>query len=271
MVTSLYENRIEVYTMQIFREKLCKKEYYVSHNLRLCLISGGAGVWEIGGAVYPVETGDLVLLNNRHRRVFSEIAGEKLTITVIGFEPQMVINTPFAGLFFGEGELPVRIPKEPTLIELAKAIRQEEEEKKLHYRTVIGLKLYLLLGLICRQYDISADTGRIAETDMLKALAYIEENYTGDLSLTEAAERLHMSPTRFSRYFSDCMKIGFSRYVMQKRIYHALSLLRTTDKTVLEISLECGFHNPANFYKAFKKVTGGAPGDYRTAKQGILL
>ena len=84
-----------------------------------------------------------------------------------------------------------------------------------------------------------------------------------DLSQQQVADLVNMSTTGFSRYFTKCMGVGFAGYIMQKRIQFAIHLLKTSDKTVLEIALECGFNNTASFYKAFKKVTNLNPGDYR--------
>ncbi len=74
-----------------------------------------------------------------------------------------------------------------------------------------------------------------------------------------------MSVSGFSRYFTKCMGIGFAEYIMQKRIQLAIHMLQDSDKTVLEIALDCGFNNAASFYKAFKKITKLNPGDYRNA------
>lgn len=44
---------------------------------------------------------------------------------------------------------------------------------------------------------------------------------------------------------------------------HAFRLLMETDKTVLEISSLCGFHDLSYFYRAFRKETGTSPGKFR--------
>lgn len=40
-------------------------------------------------------------------------------------------------------------------------------------------------------------------------------------------------------------------------------MLETTDIPVIEISENCGFNNISNFNRAFRKITGGTPRDYR--------
>lgn len=135
----------------------------------------------------------------------------------------------------------------------------------MYHRLIIETKLIEILALIGRYYNISNMDGYIINADMCRALEYIMCNYTSDISLTKVADLLHMSATTFSNRFSQYMKIGFSQYVMHKRVHHAIHLLEKTNKTVLDISLESGFNNTANFYKAFKKIANNTPSYYRNA------
>ena len=52
-------------------------------------------------------------------------------------------------------------------------------------------------------------------------------------------------------------------YICIKRIEEALSLIKTTDKNILDIALECGFNNSANFNKILKKYTNLLPSAFR--------
>jgi AraC-like DNA-binding protein len=52
-------------------------------------------------------------------------------------------------------------------------------------------------------------------------------------------------------------------YISIKRIEEALTLIKTTDKNMLEIALECGFNNTVNFNKLFKKYTNVTPNFFR--------
>ena len=51
--------------------------------------------------------------------------------------------------------------------------------------------------------------------------------------------------------------------IILKRIEEALSLIKTTDMNILDIALECGFNNAANFNKIFKRYTNVSPGRFR--------
>jgi AraC-like DNA-binding protein len=52
-------------------------------------------------------------------------------------------------------------------------------------------------------------------------------------------------------------------YLNNRRIAYAKELLWTTNCTVEVISLKSGFINTASFYRAFKRITGTTPRQFR--------
>lgn len=262
---------ISVYDMKLLPPEPNEEiKYYVSANFKLCIINSGEGIWDIGNTFYKVKRGDIIILNNRANRAFSEIfSREGIHITVIDFEPEFVIDTQFSVLFLND-EISAKITGNDELIRLFKEIEEEEINKLLNYQTIISTKLINILSLICRMCSISSKDLYPINRDMRTALIYIEQNYTSDISVSDIAKQLHMTPNCFSKQFSKNMKMGFSKYVMQKRVHKAMHLLDTTDKTVLEIAMDCGFNNMTNFYKAFKKITGIVPTIYKKINKKII-
>jgi AraC-like DNA-binding protein len=51
----------------------------------------------------------------------------------------------------------------------------------------------------------------------------------------------------------------------------ARELLRHTDLSIINISLECGYGNPAHFATAFRRSVGMSPSDYRAGLASRLL
>lgn len=263
------ENKsITIMRMALNFESFSRK-LYASYHYKICVVHTGEGVWQIGSKFYPVKQGDIVILNNRQERVFREVSLiDGIELIIVEFEPQFVFNTPFHGLFVNRNEeFDCKISGDTEIIRLIKQMEQETQNQLINHRIIIGAKLIEVLSLIGRHYNIKGlENSKISE-DMYKVLEYINVNYTSDISLDKAAHLLHMSITSFSKQFSRCMGMGFAQYVMSKRVSRAIHLLGRSNKTVLEISLDCGFNNPASFYKAFKKITNKTPGYYRNWKE----
>ena len=240
------------------------RDVFVSHNIKLCLVNSGSALWQIEDHLVAVKEGDVIILNNRMKRVFKEVSeASGIALLVVEFEPQLFMNQ-FQGLLYGKDiEQNNVITGHEEIIRLFKKIEAEAQKKLLYSKIVIGAKLVEMLALMMRHFDIVEKSNVKIGSDMYRVLEYIDEHYQNDISQQEVADLINMSTTGFSRYFSKCMGTGFAAYIMHKRIQLAIHLLKTGDKTVLEIALECGFNNTASFYKAFKKITNLNPGDYR--------
>ena len=97
----------------------------------------------------------------------------------------------------------------------------------------------------------------------MKLMKYINDNYKGEISLTGAAQVLHMNSNYVSQLFKKEAGVTFVHYITQKRLEDAKELLTTTQKPLTDIALEVGFNDTFHFIKTFKKFTGMTPGQYR--------
>jgi transcriptional regulator GlxA family with amidase domain len=75
-----------------------------------------------------------------------------------------------------------------------------------------------------------------------------------------------MNKEAFSKYFKKINGINISRYICHKRIAKAIDLIETTELTILDIAMQCGFDSMANFYKSFRLLTGKVPSVLRSQK-----
>lgn len=97
----------------------------------------------------------------------------------------------------------------------------------------------------------------------MKLMKYINDNYKGEISLTGAAQELHMNSNYVSQLFKKEAGVTFIHYITQKRLEDAKELLGTTQKPLTDIALDVGFNDTFHFIKTFKKFTGMTPGQYR--------
>jgi AraC family transcriptional regulator len=93
---------------------------------------------------------------------------------------------------------------------------------------------------------------------------YIEDNLTKDLTLAEIAGVVHMSPHYFSRAFRKSTGIPPHRYVIDRRIEKAKTLLSDKQLPLVEVGLSAGFQNQSHFTTLFHKRTGMTPKVYRS-------
>lgn len=104
---------------------------------------------------------------------------------------------------------------------------------------------------------------RDEKTAVDTGLAYIFENLTSRIRMSEAARLAAMSEPTFSKYFRKASGLTFSDMVKKLRIAHACRLLEQTDKAVSAVADESGYTNLANFNKQFLSEVGMTPREYR--------
>lgn len=102
------------------------------------------------------------------------------------------------------------------------------------------------------------------------ALKYMEDHLHEDLSRDEVARVACLSPAHFSRVIKQTFGESFTDLLSKMRVDRARAMLYRTEKTIVEVSLDCGFRDQSYFTKVFKKHTGQTPGDYRKNRRGIL-
>lgn len=83
----------------------------------------------------------------------------------------------------------------------------------------------------------------------------------------ELAEYLHCSQRQLIRKMQALYGVNFRQKLIASRMDLARYLLRSTDKSVNEISTEVGYADNAAFFRAFRQHTGMTPAQYRKEKR----
>ncbi len=101
------------------------------------------------------------------------------------------------------------------------------------------------------------------EEKMKKAVAYIRDNYTSDISREGLAASLNMHPDSFGRFFKIYTNMRISEFINELRVRHAAERLRDTGDTIIDIAFAAGFESLPTFNRAFMKVFRVTPTRYR--------
>ena len=92
---------------------------------------------------------------------------------------------------------------------------------------------------------------------------YLDENYESKITLDKLSELFYINKFYLTRIFKEQFGESVTGYLLQVRITQAKQRLRFTDKPIEEIAHECGMHDANYFSRAFKKVEGVTPGQFR--------
>jgi AraC-like DNA-binding protein len=98
---------------------------------------------------------------------------------------------------------------------------------------------------------------------MLRARDAMDRDYARPLDIAALAAIAYVSEAHFIRVFKATFGETPHRYLQRRRVERAMFLLRETDRSVTEISLDVGFNSLGTFTRTFTEIVGDPPTTYR--------
>ncbi len=95
------------------------------------------------------------------------------------------------------------------------------------------------------------------------ALAYIEQNYQGDITVEDIARNAGLNRSYFGKVFRDAMGVSPQQFLIGFRIEKACELLKLSNLSVGEVGRAVGYSNQLHFSRAFKNARGLSPRAWR--------
>lgn len=102
-----------------------------------------------------------------------------------------------------------------------------------------------------------------AGTQTRQAVQYIREHFKEQIGLQEVADAVGLNFAYLSYLFKQEMGIGFSGFLLELRVEYAKDLLKNTSYKIKDVAVESGFNDYHYFSKAFKRLNGVSPAEYR--------
>lgn len=115
-------------------------------------------------------------------------------------------------------------------------------------------------GIVTRQ---STNLLAVPDPVVAKALRFIWENYTEQISIQDVASACGVGKSSIARNFKLCLGRTIYTEIHRKRLELSCELLRSSMMTIAEIADSSGFPTPTYFHVAFRKAYGMTPGDFR--------
>jgi AraC-like DNA-binding protein len=117
----------------------------------------------------------------------------------------------------------------------------------------------------------SREGNRAEPVEIWKARNFIQRHSDEELSLTQVARVVGISPNYLSEKFKEVTGVNFVDYVARLRFEKACAFLHEVDLRISEIAFAVGFQSLSQFNRVFKKLAGKSPTRYRAASSGRRL
>lgn len=92
---------------------------------------------------------------------------------------------------------------------------------------------------------------------------YLDRHFSEKITLDQLSEIFYINKYYLSRIFKDQFGSTINNYIFQLRITHAKQLLRFTNLSIDKICQQCGMNDANYFSRAFKKIEGISPSEFR--------
>lgn len=257
-------------------ERILREHRHI--NFEISVVLEGEGIYDTATGIYPMKPGDVFVFSGNEPHCITKFFPGGLKFLNLHFNWQFFSRCcPMAdsdpNMFFAHKKdfsSRIEAAKAGNLRQLLKTAAQELKDKTQQYESAIGACVNLMFVELIRNqgYYESREGTRRAVDKILQGVRFIDAHFCEDITLEEIAEKCGVTPNYFSKLFHDCFQVKLWDYITGKRIDRAKRLLRTEEAmTILDIAVTCGFHNTANFNRAFLKFTGITPSAYKNRRE----
>lgn len=245
----------------------------------LVIVMGGKGLHVTGNDSWELTAGDVFVIAGPREHEYRDL--RELRLVNILYQPKQLkmrlLDLPsvagYHALFTLEPHRRLRPPARERLrlngrelaqiTEIVDRLEGELKTREPGFGFMATASFMQIIGLLSRWYGRSPSPDGKALLRIGEALSHLERNISNDVNLEELASIAHMSRRSFLRVFQSATGTSPLAWLTGRRINHACSLLRHTDKQITEIAFEVGFNDSNYFTRQFRKTTGLSPRDYR--------
>ncbi len=232
----------------------------------------------IGGRRFSLGAGDILFMN-RHVTHAVERAGEgDIGVNLIVSDSflnrlaERMSSTVFSPFIEenakGNGSpscLVFRTAGVPQLENLEENMLCEITAKEQDTQILSDTFALLLTCLSKKQDDLLLFSNTILSKEERRraaVMSYVRDNYR-EGTPSDLAEKLALSPTYLSHLVTDLFGDTLNRLLTKEKLRHAALLLAETELSVEQIYYSVGFDSSSYFHRAFRKIYGVKPLDYR--------
>lgn len=212
---------------------------------------------------YHLRTGQGFLISPRQRTHYfaDEYSPWEYTwLEFDGLKAQEILT--LAGL---SADHPVYISNDP---EMQKQVRDEllyiahhGEDSQL---SLLG-HMYLFLDALQKSSNrrMVSIEGKLKDFYVQEAITFVQNNYFNDITVEDMARFCNLNRSYFGKIFRETAGATPQEFLIRYRMTKACEYLETSKYSVGEISQMVGYPSQLHFSRAFKKVIGVSPRDWR--------
>ncbi|MBQ7044887.1 MAG: helix-turn-helix transcriptional regulator [Clostridia bacterium] len=235
----------------------------------------GTATLLIGTNTVSVKAGDIVVINpyEFHATVDRGVKGGKYHLFMVPldfFANDSKSDLNLRSLLLVDKNLFKTHIKDERMSKILLRIVQENADKQPFYNTAVKGLLMEFFCLMLRNYTLNKDTSDTLQKDTLRsykliepALRHIRDNFAEPFTVDMLANFCGLSKHYFCRVFKTVTGKTAMEYLRDYRIKVSDAMLTNTDKSINQISEQCGFESVNYYCRCYKAHYGFSPSKRR--------
>ncbi len=265
-------NNLHCHSREVeFTEGRFTRGKHFHEEAELVYVQSGAILCEVESKRLTLTAGSIAVIGARIIHRLSYLAEPSIVkyiqINIDNFLNELFPDLSLFSYFLEKTEKKYEIfPASSNIGDAFFIVYNELQSKKRHYEIAVKGAVYQLITYAGREGMLIGDMSFLAKNEykkILPALIYASNNFSQKISLDGVCYKLSADKYHFCKKFKKILGITFFEYIAYLRLKKARELLMNTDKTITEISFECGFMSVSYFNRVFFARYSCSPTAYR--------
>lgn len=258
-----------------------------SQGIGIKYVQEGEEQYEVDGQLYNVRAGQFLMVN--HQQEVTAYVRSRKTVKglCLYIDPEQVSNAHYLlghsaeQLLEGEASakpFEVRQRTYPVRHSPIESIVRSllHNPQALHQNTG-ALFEQLALAVVQKEFQVGKEVFAIPakrsstreelHQRLTIAKAYMLDNLSQPMLVSEVAREAALSEFHFIRTFRQAFGLSPNQFMQQERIRQAKALLRQPHLSVTDVAAQCGFSDLQYFSRTFKRLAGESPSRFRAQYQ----
>lgn len=228
-----------------------------------------------GQREYRIDPGDIVLFPPNLTHELRKIQGE-CTFLCLQIAPPVLVSSQ--GIIFDDIHLKHHLSSEDYLqvrqmvLDIAQHFFLQDQLYDLYCTGQCRMLLYKILRSLPYHQVSAEEATQISRQNvrLMRLVTFVNENFMHKIRLADFAAQEGCSVSYLSHFIRTRMNQTFQDYVNFVRFTHACKLMAEGEESMLSISMESGFSDYRYFSRAFQKVYGMTPAEYRDSAHLVV-
>ena len=276
-----------VKAIERYHDTQWSKGLSIHETFEMVYIKSGEGVFEISDQSVVVGPNDIVIIKPHQHHKLNAKTDSGCDFIVLYFKFMNKANhalsetslEDFINFVSGKESgafIKLKVSQKNDIIVLLNRILKEKTSDQIGSDLLNYLMLMELFVLISRalkaewEMSIKNKSPKIKEL-MQSAIQFILNNFEREISITDIAKYVFLSPSYFTRAFKEDTGLSPMQYLLNIRIKRSCELLVETDLKVGDIAHSVGFSNQQRFNDMFKKQMKMTPMQFRNTSKNIHI